>query len=67
MTDVPAKDLKEGQKFSVDGIVFEVKSLKVSQIGKHGRSKCRIEAVNLATKEPTILIKPSDEEITLTE
>lgn len=58
-----AKDLTEGQTIRVDEGTLKIISIKVSNIGKHGRSKCRIEAVNTITNETTILIKGADETI----
>lgn len=59
---VIAKDVKEGDKITNEGAVFEIKKIQISKIGKHGRSKCRLEVVNKETKEELILIKPSEQE-----
>ncbi len=58
-----AKDLKPGQIIKTEEGTFTVKDIKVSNIGKHGRSKCRIEAINVETKEEKILITLADQEI----
>ncbi len=62
-----AKDLQEGNQFMHEGRPIKILNIQVSKIGKHGRSKVRIEAKDPYSDEPIILIKPSDEELELIE
>lgn len=62
-----AKDLTMGQKIKTEEGIFVIKTIKVSNIGKHGRSKCRIEAENTETKENKIIITLADQEIEIME
>ncbi len=65
MQDMPlAKDLKKGDKIVYDGIPMTVEKVDVSKIAKHGKAKCRIEAID-AKRERKIFITLSDQEIQL--
>ena len=59
-----AKDLKKGNKIIVDGINLIVEKIEVSKIGKHGKAKCRIEAIN-ENKEKKVFIVQADDDISL--
>nr|MBI4156382.1 hypothetical protein [Candidatus Woesearchaeota archaeon] len=41
--DKKAKDLKKGDKITLDNEKFIVEKVEVSKLGKHGKSKCRLE------------------------
>jgi translation initiation factor 5A len=56
-----AHDLKEGTFIIVDGASCVVRSVEISKTGKHGASKCRIEAIGLLDDKKRVLIKPGDE------
>lgn len=55
MTEKEVKDLKEGDEILIDDVKFKIKKIESSQMGKHGKSKCRIEAVNDAGEEKVII------------
>ena len=55
----PAKDIKEGAKINVAGRSCVVKKTEFSDIGKHGKKKCRIEATT-DSGEKIVLIRPED-------
>ena len=58
-----AKDLKKGNKIVFDGQKLTVEKVEVSKIAKHGKAKCRIEALD-ENKEKKVFITQADEEIT---
>ena len=47
---VLAKDLKKGSKIILENVIFTVESIETSKIAKHGKSKCRIEALDINNK-----------------
>jgi translation elongation factor P/translation initiation factor 5A len=53
------KDLKPGEKIKFEDNEYVVKNVEVSNIGKHGRSKCRL-VVLTKNKEEKILVRLSD-------
>lgn len=55
MGEIEVKDLKEGDKVIVDDEVCVIKKLEFSNIGKHGKSKCRIEALSDSGEEKIII------------
>ncbi|MBS3133769.1 hypothetical protein J4214_00890 [Candidatus Woesearchaeota archaeon] len=59
---VLAKDLKKGSKIILENVIFTVESIETSKIAKHGKSKCRIEALDINNKKK-IFIVLSDENI----
>lgn len=59
-----AKDLKKGEKIIYDGCKLVVEKIEVSKIAKHGKAKCRIEAVD-EKKERKVFITLADQEILL--
>ncbi len=58
-----AHDLKEGTFIIVDGASCVVKSVEISKTGKHGASKCRIEAIGLLDDKKRVIIKPGGEKL----
>ncbi|MBX4196776.1 hypothetical protein KW805_04275 [Candidatus Pacearchaeota archaeon] len=54
-----AKDLKKGDSISIGGEKLVVESVEISDIGKQGTQKCRIEAKK-KNNEKVIIIRPSD-------
>lgn len=58
-----AHDLKEGTFIIVDGVSCTVKSVEISKTGKHGASKCRIEAIGLIDDKKRVILKPGGERL----
>jgi len=56
--------LKKGDKVVLEGEVFIVENIEFSKIGKMGKSKCRLEALN-KNKEKKVFILQTDQEIEL--
>ena len=59
---VKAKDLKKGDRILYEGEILEVTKVEVSNIGKHGRAKVRIEAKNKKGEEK-VLIRPDEADV----
>lgn len=55
--------LKEGNYVIIDDIACVVRDIQTSKTGKHGASKCRIEAVGIINSEKKIIVKPSSDPI----
>lgn len=62
MAEKIIKELKEGDLVLIDDSKYKIKKLEFSNIGKHGKSKCRIEAMNNAG-EKKVIIKVVDDTI----
>ena len=59
-----AKDLKKGNKIRFDNQNLIVEKIEVSKIAKHGKAKCRIEALD-ENNEKKVFIVLSEDEIVL--
>ena len=59
-----AQDLKKGDKIIYNDLKLTVDSIEVSKIAKHGKAKCRIEALD-SKNQKKIFITLADEEIKL--
>src|SRR3989338_10192212 len=60
---VQAGDLKVGSYVIFDNIACVVKDIQTSKTGKHGSSKCRIEAVGLINNQKKIQLCPSGDNV----
>ena len=60
--EVPIKSLKTGDKIVYDGETLTIEKIETSDIGKHGRSKTRLEAIN-KKGERKIIIRPTEANI----
>jgi len=58
---INAHDVKEGTTILVDGSPCAVKGNDISKTGKHGASKCRIEAVGILDGKKRIVAVPGGE------
>ena len=54
-----AKDLKKGDKIKIAGGFYEISEFEISDIGKQGKRKVRIVALD-EKSEKIILIRPED-------
>ncbi|MBS3099187.1 hypothetical protein J4462_03165 [Candidatus Pacearchaeota archaeon] len=52
-----AKDIKKGDKIKIAGKDFIVEELEISDIGKQGKRKVRIEA---SGAEKIVIVRPED-------
>jgi translation initiation factor 5A len=58
---IDAYNVKIGTSITIDGVACAVKSIDVSKSGKHGASKCRIEAVGIVDDKKRIVAVPGSE------
>ncbi len=58
-----AGDLRAGSYVIFDNIACVVKDIQTSKTGKHGSSKCRIEAVGIINGQKKIYLCPSSDNI----
>lgn len=62
---VNATELRQGSFAMIDGAPCVVKKIDTSKTGKHGASKCRIEAMGLLDDKKRITVMPGTERITV--
>ena len=58
---ITAHEAKAGSTVLIDGEAYTVRSNDISKSGKHGASKCRIEAINLITGNKKVMACPGAE------
>ena len=58
---IDAYDCKPGTTILIDGEACTVRSNDISKTGKHGASKCRIEAIEIFTGKKKIIAVPGGE------
>ena len=61
MKSIDALDLKPGSYMLIEGVACAVKNSDKSKTGKHGASKCRIEAIGLFDGKKRIIAVPGSE------
>lgn len=55
---IDAHGAKVGMTVIIDGEVYTIRSNDISKSGKHGASKCRIEAINILTGNKKVMACP---------
>ncbi len=60
---INAIDAKPGANIILDSEAYIVKKLDISKTGKHGASKCRIEAIGIISGQKKIIVMPGHERI----
>ena len=58
---IDAHGAKSGTTIMIDGNAYVVRSNDLSKSGKHGASKCRIEAIDVITGNKKVLACPGSE------
>lgn len=58
---IDATEAKPGTNILVDGIACTVKHVDISKTGKHGSSKCRIEAIGIVNGQKKVFVAPGHE------
>lgn len=58
---INATEAKPGTNILIDGDAYTVRSNDISKTGKHGASKCRIEAVALLSDKKKVIAVPGHE------
>lgn len=56
-----AKELKKGENIKIADQICNVENIEISDIGKHGKRKVRIEA-KTSSGEKIVVIRPEDYE-----
>lgn len=64
MSEKEAQKLEKGDKILYNNLKLIVEKIEVSNIGKHGKAKCRIEALD-EKNEKKVFITLADEKIIL--
>ncbi len=62
-TTVELKDLKRGGLILIDGVACRVDKVTITSSGKHGATKCRLDAIGLFDGRRKSIVKPSDETV----
>ena len=60
---VDAHGLRQGSFAMIDGAPCVVKNVDISKTGKHGASKCRIEAIGIIDDKKRITVMPGAERV----
>lgn len=58
---INATEAKSGTTIMIEGDAFTVRSIDISKSGKHGASKCRIEAIGVFSGKKKIIAVPGSE------
>jgi translation initiation factor 5A len=58
---IDAVNVKVGTNIMIDNVSCTVKNIDISKSGKHGASKCRIEAVGITDDKKRIVAVPGSE------
>jgi translation initiation factor 5A len=62
---VNATELRQGSFATIDDTPCVIRKIDTSKTGKHGASKCRIEAIGLLDNKKRITIMPGTERVTV--
>jgi len=60
---VNAHDLRQGSFAMIDGAPCVIKNVDISKTGKHGASKCRVEAIGIIDDKKRITVMPGAERV----
>ncbi|MBU2562760.1 MAG: translation initiation factor IF-5A [Nanoarchaeota archaeon] len=55
---INATEARVGTNIIIDGEPYTVKKIDISKTGKHGHSKCRIEAVGMINNSKKVFVVP---------
>ena len=58
---INATESRPGTNIIIDGDPYTVKKVDISKTGKHGSSKCRIEAMGMIREQKKIIVVPGHE------
>ncbi|MCX8159279.1 MAG: translation initiation factor IF-5A [Candidatus Pacearchaeota archaeon] len=58
---VSATELRVGSYILIEGEGYCIKSIEISKTGKHGASKCRIEAISVIDGKKKVIMCPGHE------
>ena len=60
---INATEARVGTNILIDGDPFTIKKIDISKTGKHGHSKCRIEAQGILTPNKKVFVIPGHERL----
>ena len=60
---INATEVKTGTNIIIDGISCAVRNIDISKTGKHGHSKCRIEAVGIINGQKKVFVVPGHDRL----
>lgn len=60
---VNATELRQGTYAIIENAPCVIKSVDISKTGKHGASKCRIEAIGIIDEKKRIVVMPGSERV----
>ena len=63
LKSINAMEAKPGTNIIIDGVACTVKKMDVSKTGKHGHSKCRIEAVGIVDGNKRVFLIPGHDKV----
>lgn len=58
---INATEAKVGTNILIEGETYTIKKMDISKTGKHGHSKCRIEAQGIIGKQKKVFVVPGHE------
>ena len=58
---INATETRTGTNILLDGQSFTIKKIDLSKTGKHGHSKCRIEAIGIISGQKKVFVVPGHE------
>ena len=58
---INATEAKIGTNIIIDGKPYTVRKIDISKTGKHGASKCRMEAVGIIDENKKVIVVPGHE------
>jgi translation initiation factor 5A len=60
---INATEAKVGTNIMIDGEPYTVKKVDISKTGKHGHSKCRIEAAGMFSDQKKVFVIPGHDRL----
>ena len=60
---INATEARAGTNILINGIPFIIKKIDISKTGKHGHSKCRIEANGIITDQKKVFVVPGHDKL----
>lgn len=60
---INATEAKVGTNILINGLPFVIKKIDISKTGKHGHSKCRIEANGIIADQKKVFVVPGHDKL----
>ena len=55
---INATEARIGTNILIDGVAYTIKKIDISKTGKHGHSKCRVEASGIINNQKKVFVIP---------